>query len=109
MEKTKDERERVMSEAYVKQGQKKVEEVDEAIEKVNDAELPFLKGIEVLPLQETTDTIKESEAAAKLVQTAIGEARTFIASKNLELKGYKEAASKPALEELTKVTERVNA
>jgi len=109
MAKTKDERERVMGEAYVRQGQKKVEEVEAALEKVNDAELPFLKGIEVLPLQEATETIKESEAAAAGVQKAIGDARTFIASKNLEIKSYKEVASKPAIEEFAKLTERINA
>ena len=32
------------------------------MEKVNEAELPFLKGIEILPLGEATETIQASEA-----------------------------------------------
>jgi len=68
-----------------------------------------LKGIEVLPLKEATDTIAASEAAAAAVQTAISSARTFIASKNLEIKKFGEAASKPAADEFTLLTERINA
>jgi len=105
---TKDQRERVLSEAYVKEGLKKVEEVETALEKVNKAELPFLKGLEFLPIKEATDTIAESEAAATAMQEAISEARTYIASKNLEVKQFKEAASKPAVEEFGKQSERIN-
>merc|ERR550532_3737747 len=75
---TKDQRERVMSEAFVKQGKEKTDEVDQALEKVNEAELPFLKGIEVLPLKETNETIAASETAAAAVQAAVSSARTFI-------------------------------
>merc|ERR1712190_539319 len=95
--------------AYVKEGGEKTDDVEDKMEKVNDAELPFLKGIEVLPLQESQDTIKESEAAANLLQKAISEARTFIASKNLEIRQFDEAVSKPASEEFAKLTERINA
>lgn len=106
---TKDQRERVMSESYVKQGREKTDEVDQTLEKVNEAELPFLKGIEVLPLKEATDTIAASETAAAAVQAAVSSARTFIASKNLEIKKFGEAASKPAAEEFAQLTERINA
>lgn len=106
---TKDQRERITSEAYVKEGKEKIEEVERAIEKVNAAELPFLKGIEVLPLKEATDTIKDSEAAAAAVQAAASAARTFLASKNLEIRHFGEAASKPAAEDFAQLTERINA
>jgi len=106
---TKDQRERVLSEAYVKEGTKKAEEVEGALDRVNKAELPFLKGLEFLPLNEANETIAESEAAAAEVQKAISEGRNFIATKNLEVKQYREEVSKPALEEFGKLTERINA
>jgi len=105
---TKDQRERVLAEAYVKEGTKKTDEVEEALERVNKAELPFLKGLEFLPLNEATETIAESEAAAAAVQTAISEARNFVASKNLEVKQFREAVAKPAAEDFGKQSERIN-
>mmetsp|Transcript_140529 Transcript_140529/g.365619 ORF Transcript_140529/g.365619 Transcript_140529/m.365619 type:complete len:1956 (-) Transcript_140529:48-5915(-) len=106
---TKDQRELVMSQAYVREAKAKMEDVDKAMEQVNDAELPFLKGIEVLDLKQATSTIAESEAAAAAVQAAIAMVRNFIASKNLEIKPFGEEASKPAKEEFAQLTERINA
>lgn len=79
------------------------------MEKVNDAELPFLKGIEELPLSEATSTIRSSEDAADVVQKVISDARTYIAGRTLEVRRFGEGISKPALEEFQKQTERLNA
>lgn len=106
---TKGQRQLLLSRAYMREGQKQTEEVEAAIQKVNDVELPFLKGIEVLPLQEATETIAESEALVASVQTAISDARTFIAAKNLEIKPFNSTVSKPVAEEFIKQTERINA
>jgi len=106
---TKDQRERVMSQAFLREGKEKVDAIDQALEKVNDAELPFLKGLEVLALEETKSTLAASDEAAAAVHSAVAAARTFIASKNLEIKKFGEATSKPAIEELLQLTERVNA
>jgi len=106
---TKKQRERVMTESYVAEGTKKTEAVEEAMEKVNDAELPFLKGIEVLPLAEATNTIEASEAAAHAVQEAVGVARTYIASKNIEIRKFEDAVSKPAATQFAELTKRINA
>lgn len=108
MDLTKDQRERVMSQSYLKQAKGKVEELDALMEKVNEAELPYLKGIEVLDLTEATTTISNSEAAASAVQSAIAGARTFIASKNLEIKNYGQEVAKSAAEEFGLLTERIN-
>jgi len=106
---TKEQRERVMAEASVRQAKEKIDAMDKGIEKVNEAELPFLKGLEVLPLSEAKETIKASEDAAKEVTDAVSGLRTFIAEKNLEIKTFGEAASKPAIEELATLTEKINA
>mmetsp|Transcript_35079 Transcript_35079/g.100743 ORF Transcript_35079/g.100743 Transcript_35079/m.100743 type:complete len:1846 (+) Transcript_35079:263-5800(+) len=106
---TRSQRERVSSETYMKQAIKKTEEVETSLEKVSEAELPFLKGIEVLPLREAKATLQNSEAAADAVQKALSEARTFIASKTLEVRRFSEELAKPSIEEFQKLTERVNA
>mmetsp|Transcript_90376 Transcript_90376/g.238383 ORF Transcript_90376/g.238383 Transcript_90376/m.238383 type:complete len:1804 (+) Transcript_90376:3-5414(+) len=106
---TKDQRERVVSDAFVREGKEKVAQVDACLEKVNEVELPFLKGIEVIALTEAKATIADSETAAEAVQSAVNGARTFIASKNLEIRKFGEAASKPAADEFAQLTERINA
>ncbi|CAJ1460296.1 unnamed protein product [Effrenium voratum] len=102
-------RERSLGEAYVREGKKKTDHVDSLVEKVNDAELPFLKGIEVLPLTEAASTIECSEKAAGELQLGITEARNFLAAKSVELRAFSDKEkSKPLLEELTSLTSRIN-
>lgn len=102
-------RERSLGEAYVREGKKKIAVVDSCVEKVNDAELPFLKGIEVLPLTEATSTIEASEKAATELQGSISEARNFIAAKLVELRAFSDKEkTKPLIEELTSLTARIN-
>lgn len=102
-------RERALGEAYVREGKKKTAQVDSFVEKVNEAELPFLKGIEVLPLMEATSTIENSEKAAQELQQSISEARNFIAAKSVELRAFADKEkTKPLIEELTNLTGRIN-
>jgi len=105
---TKEQREVVMSDVYKKEGHGMAEAVEAAMNKVSDAELPFLMGTENLPLAEASTAIKASEEAAADVQTAINEARSFLAAKNIEVKGFKADSAKAALEEFAKLTERIN-
>eukprot|EP00929_Paragymnodinium_shiwhaense_P078674 TRINITY_DN407_c0_g4_i1.p1 TRINITY_DN407_c0_g4~~TRINITY_DN407_c0_g4_i1.p1 ORF type:complete len:2118 (+),score=935.15 TRINITY_DN407_c0_g4_i1:97-6450(+) len=100
--------ERIRCEKAVKECKSKVEEAEAGMEKVSDAEAPFLKGMEVLPLQEAETTLEACEKAAAFVQSTMAEARTMVAAKNVELKVFDKAISKPALEELSKITDRVN-
>ena len=76
--KTKDQRERVLSDGYVKEALEKCDAIEKALEQVNEAELPFLKGIEVIPLAEATKSIQDSEAAASIAQKGVNEARSFV-------------------------------
>jgi len=102
-------RERALGEAYVREGKKKTAQVDSFVEKVNEAELPFLKGIEVLPLMEATSTIDNSEKAAQELQFSITDARNFIAAKSVELRAFSDKEkTKPLIEELTNLTSRIN-
>jgi len=106
---TREQREQISSGLFIKEAQNKASEVEAASEKLNEAELPFLKGIEVLPRKEATALITDSEAAGEIVQKAISAARTFIASKTLEARRFMESISKPTSEALQTQTERINA
>jgi len=83
-------------------------EVEAAMDKVSEAELPYLKGIEVLPSEESKRAMLAADEASKLVGQAISVARNLIAVKNLELKKYDPKNSKDSMAELTKLMERVN-
>jgi len=105
---TKEQREQVLSQSYVKEGLEKTVAVEAALDKVEEAEAPYLKGIEVLPLEETRLAIKAADDVCQVVQAAIGAARNLIAAKNLEIKKFDPKNVKASVEELTKLTERVN-
>ncbi|CAE8721864.1 unnamed protein product [Polarella glacialis] len=107
---SKDQREKMLGDAYVREGKRKTEQVEAAVEKVNNAELPFLKGIEVLPLAESTATISESEKASQVLAAAVTEARNYIASKSIEVKKlFVGEKSKPMVDELAQFTAKINA
>jgi hypothetical protein len=87
----------------------KIETLDVALDKVTQAELPFLKGIEVLPVDEFKEMVSASEAACSAVHVAVNDARTFIASKQLEVRRFKEEkVSKHISAEFAQLTERIN-
>merc|ERR1711920_181687 len=108
MSTTKDQREQATANHYVEKAKEQATQMDAAMEKIDEAELPFLKGIESLPLQETNDTIKASEAASSAASKVINDLRTFVASKGTECKKFKEEVSKKATEDFAAITERIN-
>ena len=65
------ERERISAARYMKDATDMADSAEASLSRMNEAELPFLKGIEVLPIGELRSTIKESEAAAEFVQKAL--------------------------------------
>eukprot|EP00913_Durusdinium_trenchii_P007173 g6748.t1 len=93
---SKTQREKAAAEVFVKEAEQQ-------------AELPFLKGIEVLPLSEASIAIAECEKAAKHVQEALEKAKSFVSAKVMEVQRFAEAAAKPCLERLNGLVERNNA
>eukprot|EP00933_Yihiella_yeosuensis_P078904 TRINITY_DN9088_c1_g1_i3.p1 TRINITY_DN9088_c1_g1~~TRINITY_DN9088_c1_g1_i3.p1 ORF type:complete len:1246 (+),score=343.19 TRINITY_DN9088_c1_g1_i3:498-3740(+) len=76
---------------------------------MDEAELPFLKGMEVLPLSESTEALAASTKAVQSLESAIAETRNFIAGKSLELKKeFSPDKAKPVLQELAKFTGQIN-
>jgi hypothetical protein len=71
----------------------KVEKAEEAFKKCSDAELPFLKGIEVLPKDESDVAVKESEEAAAEATKAVNAAESYIRGKLSEIKRYSKLMS----------------
>eukprot|EP00439_Symbiodinium_sp_Y106_P048907 s2152_g6.t1 len=106
---TKAQREKAHAEAYVKEAEQKVEAVEASLQKIAEAELPFLKGIEVLPLKEASTAIADCESAAKQVQEAMEKAKAVLTARVADVHKFAEVASKPTLERLQSLVERNNA
>merc|ERR1719183_982280 len=66
----------------------KVDKAEEAFGKCADAELPFLKGIEVLPQEESDKAITECEEVSNESNTLLVAARNYLNSKMAEIKKY---------------------
>ena len=75
---------------------------------VSDLQTRLHKIQDTAEVEEKKAIHTESEAAAKGAQEAINDARSCVAQKQLILRKYDEAVSKPAIEELQKITEKVN-
>ena len=80
----------------------KVDKLDESLEKCGQAELPWLKGVEVLPPGESETALKECATALAMADAAMGQARSFIQSKMME-------ANKLVAEVKTEVAEELPA
>jgi len=105
---TKDQRETTLGQAFLKDAETKAEAVESAIESTSDAELPFLRGIEILPLQEATDTVAASEKAAAAAQDVLSKARSFVASKSVDARAFGAAKAKVVIDGFDKITKRLN-
>jgi hypothetical protein len=105
---TKPQREKVLCGVYLKECTEKTAEVETVLEKLGDAEAPYLKGVECLPLEESQSSLKACDEAATAVQAAVNTARSLISSKTAALKTFDAAIVKDALAELPKLTERIN-
>lgn len=99
-EATKEQRESVTCEALVEEARAKLAKVEEAFKQVASAELPYLMGMEVLPIDEASKAVAESEAATQAVQQAINEAKAFLTLKVPEIRCFAEAVSKGGQQEM---------
>lgn len=105
-ETTKEQRERVECDNIIQVARARMQSVDEAFTRVDDAEVPYLKGIELLPLDEAQPAVAESEAAVADVQKAINELRAYLSENFTAVKSYAPIVSKVGLQELEALGER---
>jgi ferritin len=106
---TQEQRERVQVESILKEARSRIDKVDEAFQKVAEAEVPYLKGMDLLPLEEATPAVAACEAAGVVVQQAINDARAFLTTKTLEIRACVASVSKSGLAEVTPLTQRIEA
>ncbi|CAK0801214.1 unnamed protein product [Prorocentrum cordatum] len=106
-ERAREPRERAAAAAFVAEAGRMAEEVAAEMKKVDDAELPFLKGIEGLPLAELQESITLCDTVGESAKVAIAQAQECFRTRLAELGGFKADAARAAKEELTKLAERV--
>jgi len=85
---TKTEREEVLGSSYIKEVEEKSKALEACVEKLGDAEMIFLKGIEVLPLKEHQDAVTASEAAMVKLNEAMSAVRQYVSAKSGEVRGF---------------------
>merc|ERR1719203_2097457 len=80
-ETTREQRERVASEAMVQEVRVKMDAVEERLKRIAEAEAPYLRGVEVLPLEESRKAVADSEAVVATVREAVEEGHALITDK----------------------------
>eukprot|EP00929_Paragymnodinium_shiwhaense_P000256 TRINITY_DN1004_c0_g1_i5.p1 TRINITY_DN1004_c0_g1~~TRINITY_DN1004_c0_g1_i5.p1 ORF type:complete len:1783 (-),score=889.31 TRINITY_DN1004_c0_g1_i5:290-5638(-) len=103
----KERREKVLSGAYVKEAQACAAALEAGTAALAKAELPYLKGIEVLPLKETKAVLEASEKAIKETQEAAQQLKNYVATKTNEMKGFGEETAKAFKEGVAGLTEKL--
>jgi len=105
-ETTREQRERLMCDTILSQAREKLDAVDELFKKAAEAEVPYLKGIETLPLDESVKAIADCEAAAEAVTRGINEARAFMVEQDNEMKKFLEVVAKSGGKELQELAKK---
>jgi len=105
-ETTREQRERLHCSGIIEQAKAKLDAVDELFKRVAEAEVPYLKGIEVLPLEEATRAVADCDAAAAEVHKGITEARAFMIENEAKVKSFVESVSKGGIKELHELAKR---
>merc|ERR1712050_371973 len=78
---------------FVREGKVQLQKAEEAMMKADQAEGPFLKGIDVLSASHGGKAIAQCEAAATSAKTVFDEVRSFLTAKCSETKRYSQKDS----------------
>merc|ERR1712118_370406 len=81
--------------------------VDAAFEGMEDAEMPFMTGIEDLPAGEHEEAVDACEKAGNALFKAVNEARIFIKAELRKAGNYVEKSKTPCKEALTEAQSKV--
>eukprot|EP00927_Polykrikos_kofoidii_P054243 TRINITY_DN48697_c0_g1_i1.p1 TRINITY_DN48697_c0_g1~~TRINITY_DN48697_c0_g1_i1.p1 ORF type:complete len:2054 (-),score=493.08 TRINITY_DN48697_c0_g1_i1:257-5752(-) len=104
---TRDVREKALCGAYVAELEKRLSDVEASLDRASDAELPFLSGMEVLPIDDATTTLAACDAAVADAAGLITKTRTFAAAKTLEMKKFASVGAKPAIDTVVQIQEKI--
>mmetsp|Transcript_122013 Transcript_122013/g.304481 ORF Transcript_122013/g.304481 Transcript_122013/m.304481 type:complete len:1901 (-) Transcript_122013:56-5758(-) len=89
--------------------EQKLSDAEASVKAAREAEMPFLKGDEVLSGSEATKAFEELDKGVVAANAAFGAARTFVAMKRLAVKRLTEKAAAAGVEGLNKLQERLDA
>merc|ERR1712039_634825 len=101
-------REGIAAQEILVAASEKVDAIEEGLVKCSEAEMPFLKGIEILPSDESGKAIKDSEAAASKCSEIARSAEGFIKAKLVEVKKYSKGVAKSITDDLNEISNRMN-
>jgi len=105
----RDQNERALCRIFAREAQREVERAEEAMRQAEEAEGPFLKGIEVLSPVQTAETIAACEVAAARAGAVLDEVKAAVSGRYKEALSYKrqDAASQASIEEVSSQLQRV--
>jgi DNA repair exonuclease SbcCD ATPase subunit len=95
--KIKKERDVIMSDEYIEQAAEKLEKVEASWKSCQDAEMPFLTGVEVLEGEQNDAALKDCAEAITNALAAINDAKSFVQKKLADCK----TSEKEVLEKMT--------
>jgi len=104
---TQEQRERVQVEAIIKEARERLDRATDAFKKTDEAELPYMKGMDMLPLSEALPAVAACETAGVAVQQAINDTRAFLTTKTLEIKVCVAIVSKFGLNEVALLNKKL--
>jgi len=94
--------------AAVKSAGEKIKAAEEALSACQDAEMPYLRGIEVLPKEEGDTVLAECDAAIKKAEPSMKPTMGFIKSKMMEYRKFQADSTKKAVEDLTALEKKLD-
>jgi len=73
---------------FLREGKVQIHKAEEAIKKTDQAEGPFMKGVDILPSEQGAKAIMQCETAAASAKVVFDEVRTFFRVRLIEVRGY---------------------
>lgn len=101
--------ERVSCVSIQKEAADKLQAVEKAYDACRAAEGPWLMGVEELSVEESLVAVKACEAAEKVANNAVNQAKMFIATKQVEAKRFAKGLGEETVAKLTEQQEALDA
>lgn len=83
---SKERREKTLTEIWQRGATERLDQLQKLKTEAEQLEIPFLRGLEVLPYEEAIGAVTGMEEVAKKMEAGLQEARSFIAAKSLACK-----------------------
>lgn len=102
---------RTFCQIFLREGKVQIHKAEEAIKKADQAEGPFLKGVDILPSEQGAKAILQCEAAAASAKAVFDEVCTFFKVRVSEVRKYCQAdpSLKPDAMGLAEISGKVDA